>query len=171
MEVFGIWPHKWGAVTSRPPKGTSLRRNMSYDYRSLRSVHPFLHSSPFNQSPGILWLAMGWTLLEKYPFHLEHLHSHLIHGSLGPSDSAILNGISIGSDIFAQLMAQRPYTLQWATPFSKNCHFPWGSSGPPSNTWFLWTTRVHTQTASRSVNPFLQGSRLLQTDRPTDRPR
>ena len=42
-----------GAVTSRLPTGTFLYRSTSYDvrYRSLRSDHPFLHSSPFYQIP------------------------------------------------------------------------------------------------------------------------
>jgi len=43
----------------------------------------------------------------------------------------------------------------------------WGS-GPLSNTRFLGPTRVHKQTASRSVQPFQQGSRSWQTDRVAD---
>ena len=30
---LGIWPHKWGAISLRLPKGTSLCRNTSYDVR------------------------------------------------------------------------------------------------------------------------------------------
>jgi len=41
-------------------------------------------------------------------------------------------------------------------------HLIHGPSGPAKSS---------TQTASRSVQPFLQGSLLWQTDRPTDRPR
>jgi len=38
-----------------------------------------------------------------------------------------------------------PYTLQWVTPSStQNCPFPCGI-WTPSNTWFLGSTRVHTQ--------------------------
>ena len=50
-----------------------------------------------------------------------------------------------------------------------NCRFPWGI-WTPSNTWFLRPTRVLNQTAPRSVQPFLQGwlVRQTQTDRPTD---
>jgi len=51
-------------------------------------------------------------------------------------------------------------------PFSQNCPFPWGS-GPPSE---VRTDRDAVW--SWSVQPFLQGSRLWQTDRrPIDRPR
>ena len=31
IEFFGIWPPKWAAVWTRPPKGTSLHRTTSYD--------------------------------------------------------------------------------------------------------------------------------------------
>jgi len=39
------------------------------------------------------------------------------------------HGISIGSAIFAQITAESSYTLHWATLFTQNCLFPWGS-GP-----------------------------------------
>jgi len=64
---------------------------------------------------------------------------------------------------FAQLTANSPYTLQWIvrTFPPQNWSFAWGSGhgflGPPEST---------TQTASRSVQPLLQGSRSWQTDRP-----
>jgi len=38
----------------RPPKGNSLRKNTSSTYRSPKSVHPFLHSSPFYPTHKIL---------------------------------------------------------------------------------------------------------------------
>ena len=50
----------------------------------------------------------------------------------------------------------------------KNLPLPMGGSGPPSNTWFLGPPKSSTQTAARSVQPFLQGSLVWQTDRPTD---
>jgi len=69
-------------------------------------------------------------------------------------------GISIGSAIFAQMTAGCPYTLQWDISFLKklplpmgdldpNPHLTHGSLGPPESS---------TQTASQSVQPFLQGS-------------
>jgi len=42
----------------------------------------------------------------------------------------------------AQLTTEHPYALQWATPSSQNCPFPWGI-WTPSNPWFLWPTGVH----------------------------
>ena len=40
------------------------------------------------------------------------------------------------------------------TPFPQNCPFPWGI-WTPSNLWFLGPSEPTTQTASRSVQPFL----------------
>jgi len=35
---LGIWPPKWGAVWTRPPKGTFLRGNTSYDVEIVKIV-------------------------------------------------------------------------------------------------------------------------------------
>jgi len=78
-----------------------------------------------------------------------------------PSDSWFLepdraysaNGISIGSAVFAQVTAERPYTLQWVPPSPFH-----GGAGPPSNPWFLGPTY---QTASPLVQLFLH--RWLQS--------
>jgi len=79
------------------------------------------------------------------------------------------NGIPIGSTVFAQTTIQCLYILQWdAHSPPKLCPFPWGnldhhlihgSPGPPESS---------TQTAARSVQPFLQGSLVWQTNRQTD---
>jgi len=46
------------------------------------------------------------------------VHPHLTHAFLGqPHALSIPNCISIGSTVFAQLTAERPYTLQWTAPF------------------------------------------------------
>jgi len=64
---------------------------------------------------------------------------------------------------------------RYSTYFTMGCPFPHqnypshGGIGLSSNTRFLGTTRVHNQRASWSVQPFLQGSRSRQTDRPTHR--
>jgi len=58
------------------------------------------------------------------------------------------------------------FTMERPFPF-KIAPFLWGS-GLPFNSWFLGPTRVHTQTASRSVQPFLHGSRQWQADQQTD---
>jgi len=90
---------------------------------------------------------------------------------LGPSKTWFLgpirvhnpNGISIGSAVFAQMTVECPYALQWDVPPLKiaSSHSGiWtpihGSLGPPEPT---------TQTASRSVQPFLQDSLVWRTDR------
>jgi len=77
------------------------------------------------------------------------------------------NGIPIGLAVFAQTTVVCPYTLQWDAHSPPNiCPFPWGdldsdvihgSPGPPKSS---------TQTAARSVQPFLQGSLVWQTERP-----
>ena len=78
---------------------------------------------------------------------------------LGPIQVLNPNGISIGSAIFAQLMADRPHTLhlQWATfPLSK-LPLPMGNQGP-SNTIFLSASEPTSQTASQLVHPCLHRS-------------
>jgi len=79
---------------------------------------------------------------------------------LGSTRLSIPNCISIGSAVFAQITAGSRYTLQWAPLFPKIAPSH-AEMWTPSNTWFLWPTRVlnrSTQTASRSVQSFLQGS-------------
>jgi len=46
---WGFFPLNWTAVTSRPPKVTCAGAHYMM-YRSLRSVHPFFHSSQQNDS-------------------------------------------------------------------------------------------------------------------------
>ena len=132
------------------------------------------------------------------------------------------NGKPIGLAVSAQLTAESPYTLQWATLSPKTFPFSWGIWTPisswflgpfrdynpkwhldrlcrfctddrrvslpilyngtpfaptklplplgiwnPSNTWFLGPPESLTQTAARSLHPFLQGSLVWQTDRRT----
>ena len=48
---------------------------------------------------------------------------------LGPTQILNSNGISIGSVIFAQLMAEHPYTLQWDALFPSKLPLPMGASG------------------------------------------
>jgi len=76
------------------------------------------------------------------------------------------------SNRFAQSTAESPYTLQWNAHFhTKIGPFPWGDLNPHLIHSPLGPAKSSTQTASRSVQPFLQGSLVWQTDRPTDRPR
>jgi len=67
------------------------------------------------------------------------------------------NGISIGSAVFVQMTAvSLHFTTERPLP-SQNCPFPSGDLDPHL-TWFRGPTRVLKQKASRSVQPFLQGS-------------
>jgi len=36
---WGIWPPKWGGISTKPPKGTSLSERRHMTYRSSKSVH------------------------------------------------------------------------------------------------------------------------------------
>jgi len=84
------------------------------------------------------------------------------------------HGISIGSVVFALMIAECPYTLPQSVRIlyngtllvPQNCPFH-GGSGPPSNTWFPGPTQVLNPKSSRSVQLFLQGSLVWQTDRQT----
>jgi len=80
------------------------------------------------------------------------------------------NGTSIGSTVFAQMAAECPYTLQWFACFPFKiapCH---GGSGPHVTHGSLDPPECWTQRATRSLQQFLHGSLVWQTDRPTDRP-
>jgi len=67
---------------------------------------------------------------------------YLTHDFYGPSEPHNPNGISICSAIFAQMTAECGYSLQWDAPFHIKFAPSHGWSGPPSNTWFLGSTRV-----------------------------
>jgi len=83
--------------------------------------------------------------------------SHLIQCFLGSTQVHIQNGISIGSAVFAQLTAGSSHSLQW-TAISPQKSFP-GESGPHLIHDSLGLPESTTQTVSRSVQPFLHGSR------------
>jgi len=87
----------------------------------------------------------------------------------GPVQAHNANGIWIGSAVFAQMTIVDPYTLQRDAPFpTKKLPFLMedldlclidSSLGPPKSS---------TQTASQSLQLFLLGSLVWQTDRLTD---
>jgi len=64
----------------------------------------------------------------------------------------------------AYTAAETPDAFQWARQSPEIAHSSLGIS-TPSNTWFQSVP----QTAPRSVQPFLQGSRKWPTDRQTNR--
>jgi len=88
---------------------------------------------------------------------------------LGSTQILSPNGISIGSAVFTQLTAERPYTLQW-TPFSPSkLPIPMGDLGP-SFKWFLGPTRVLNPNYF-SIGSAVYAGLITVTDRQTDRPR
>jgi len=80
------------------------------------------------------------------------------------------NGILIGSAVFAQITAECPYTLQWDALFPLKIAPSHGDLYPHliHGSWILGPPESSTQTASGSVQPFLQDSLVWQTGRPTD---
>ena len=89
-------------------------------------------------------------------------------GSL-TDESNNVNGISISSDGFAQMTTECPYTLYSDAPFPpQNCPCLSGDLDPHVIHGSLDPSESSTQTASRSVQLFLQGSLVWQTDQPTD---
>jgi len=82
------------------------------------------------------------------------------------------NGISIGSAIFAQLIAECPYTLQLAASSPLKIALPVVGYRPPFNTWFLGPTHVLSQTAFDQLSRFCRAHYCDRpTDKRTDRPR
>jgi len=79
---------------------------------------------------------------------------------IGSVRLSVPNGISIGSSIYAQLMADSPYILQWV-PFPPKLSISMGDLDQ-SNTLFLGLTRVAESTTkmpSGLLQPLLQSSR------------
>ena len=59
----------------------------------------------------------------------------------GPTGVFIQNGMSIGSAVFAHRTVERPIGRHVSPP-PKKMSLSFGGSGPPSNTWYLWPTRI-----------------------------
>jgi len=76
------------------------------------------------------------------------------------------NGISIGSAIFAQLTAEFPYTLQWATLYPKTAPSHWGIWISISYMICWAYPRLQPKQHLDGFSRFLQGSQEWQTDRP-----
>jgi len=96
----------------------------------------------------------------KLPVPLGDLHPHLIHGSLGPPEFSSKRARRSVQPFLHSSQYSVPLLYNWPLRFPQNDPFPLGI-GAPSNTWYLGPTRVITQTASRSVQPFLCGSQML----------
>ena len=117
------------------------------------------------ESPYTLQLA---TLSPKLLLFVGGSGPHLIHDSLGQSQPTIQTA-SQSVQLISYRWPQSVTILYNGRPFTQSCPFPWGdldhhlingSSGQPESS---------TQMASWSVQPFLQGSLVWQTDRQTDR--
>jgi len=151
---------EWGAVTSRRPKGTFFAEARHRTCRSLRSVHPFLHSSPFYHIPQNHLLCDGPdTPLKSFPSTGASAPSSNIL-FLGSTRRSIPNGIWIGSAGFAQLTAERRYTLQWANPSPSKLLFRMGNLEPHPIHDYLGPPSFSTQNGISVGSAVLQGSRL-----------
>ena len=108
-----------------------------------RLVQPFLHSSRQND--------VGHPqACQPFPCRIWTPSNTWF---LGPTRAHNPNGISIGSAVFAQLAAERPYTLQWAAVYPQNYPFPRGDLMHDS----FGVSESTTQTASR-LSHFLHSS-------------
>jgi len=115
-----------------------------------------------------------FTMGRPFPLKIAPLYGefghHLIHYSLGPTHSA--SQIACWQfQPFLRSSLQRISILYNGPPLfppTQSCSFLRGI-WTPSHTWFLRPTQVQIQTPYRSIQPYLQGSRSWQTDRPTDR--
>ena len=100
-----------------------------------RSVQPFLHSS-WQEVP---ILYNGRPYPPELPFPMRGSGPHLTHDSLRAQNP---KGTSICSAVFAQLIAECLYTLQWFTRFCLKIAHSHGGIWTPCNTWFLGPTRI-----------------------------
>ena len=99
--------------------------------------HPFI--APIASLQVVSYLTL------KLPLPDGNLDSrpHLIHGFLSQPELSTKTASRSVQLFLAQLTAECSYTLQWTA-------FPPSKSGPPSNTWFLWPTRVFNYTTHYS---------------------
>jgi len=94
-------------------------------------------------------------------------HLHLICACFGPPESTCQTASQSVQPLFAHLMAECPYTLQWTAPFFFKIAPSHGGSGPPSNTWFLEPTQVHNTNGILISSAVFSGLTIV-TDRQTD---
>ena len=81
--------------------------------------------------------------------------------------SPYLNGLSIGSAIYAQLMAEGPYTLQWADPFPSKFPLCIGDLDPHLIHGFMGPPGLHPKQHIDRFSGFCLAPNLDgQTDRP-----
>ena len=130
--------------------------------KSIGSV--FLYSS--RQKVHVLYNGQHFPKNCPFPW----ISGPIKHNSLGPSEPIT----QMASRSVHQFLHRWPQsTLSFTmTPLSPSkLPLPMWGSGPPHVTCGMWPPESSTQTASGSVQPFLQGSPVSQTNRQTDRPR
>jgi len=102
----GGFTPKWEAVTSWPQKTSPCTDARHTTYRSLRSVHPFLHSSPFYPIPRNRMLCNRPDTPLKYPVPVGASADSALSSNtlfLGSTQRSIPNGISISSAAFPRI--------------------------------------------------------------------
>ena len=143
----------------------------SWAYRSPQPKRHFDRFSHFCITHGRVSFGMpGHVLFPKNcPFTWGDLDSHLIRVSLGsPRSTSQTESRSIQP--FCTAHGRASYTLERAVPSPvKKCSCSWGDLDSHLIHGSLGLPDPTTQTAFRSVQLFLQGSLVWQTDRQTDR--
>ena len=114
----------------------SLGLHKSITQIASRVDQPFLHSS--QQTVPILY---NGPLPPKLPLPMGDQDLYLTHCSLGPPES-ITHMASQLVQPFLQGSWQSIPILYNGTPFSQKLPLPMRGTRPPSNTLFLWPTRV-----------------------------
>ena len=100
----------------------------------------------------------------KLPLPMGDLNPHLTHDSLGISEPTTQRA-SRPVLPFLQMTAECPYTLQWDAPSPSKSLLLMGDLDPHLIHGSVGQPESSTQTASRSVQPFSQGSLVWQSDR------
>jgi len=135
--------YDWTCASFSTPESTAQMAN--------RSVQPFLLSS--RQKVPVLY--NGGPFPPNCPFSWGGSGPPSISWFLEADRAHSPNCITIITAIFAQVIAECPYTLQWDAPFRpQNCSFPWGNLDPHLIRGSLGPPESSTQMASWSVQPF-----------------
>jgi len=146
--------YDWTCASFSPPEFTTQTTN--------RLVKPFLHS---RQKVPIVY--SGRPIHQNCPFPWGDLDPHLTHDSLGPCEPTTQTAHQLVPP-FLHRRLQCPYTLECFACFPSKLPLPMGGSGPYVIHDSLGPPKSSTQMATWSLQPFLQGSLVWQTDRPTD---
>jgi len=172
---------RFSSIRQVAPTCPLVRTRWHHLANTIELVFPSAHLSPqpkrqvdrlsrFAQLTAESPYTLQWASLSpKLPLSIGESGPHLMSDSLAPSEPQPkwhLDGFSR----FCTDDRRLSLYFTMGRPFShKITPSHGGGSGSPSNTWFLGLPESSTQMASRSVQPFSQGSLVSQTDRQTDR--